>query len=120
MIFTKTILAVSQDIIQLFTTTIYKVNVMVKLLLCTNMYMHVLNKLILLNITSLDYYENNYSIYGHINQSWGFCHVKKIKKSEKNSEMGRWVKPQLGFVFFCGKFVFFFLLFAVFKIKYKK
>ena len=30
----------------------------------------------------------------------GFCQVRKIQKSEKNSEMGGSVKPQLGFVFF--------------------
>ena len=28
-----------------------------------------------------------------------FCQVKKIKKSEKNSDVGGWVNPQLGFLF---------------------
>ena len=31
---------------------------------------------------------------------WGFCKVKKIQKSEKNSDVGGWVEPQLGFRFF--------------------
>ena len=31
----------------------------------------------------------------------GFCQVKKIQKSEKNSELGGWVKPKLGFFLFC-------------------
>ena len=30
----------------------------------------------------------------------GFVKLKKFKKSEKNSEVGGWVKPQLGFQFF--------------------
>ena len=39
----------------------------------------------------------------------GFCQVKKIQKSVKNSEVGGWVKPQLGFLFSFGNFVFFVL-----------
>ena len=42
----------------------------------------------------------------------GFVKLKKFQKSEKNSEVGGWVKPQLGFLFFlilCF-FVFFFSL----------
>ena len=37
----------------------------------------------------------------------GFVKLTKNKKSEKNSEVGGWVKPQLGFFFrgeFCGVF----------------
>ena len=30
---------------------------------------------------------------------WGFVKLKKIQKSEKNSEVGGWVKPQLGLNF---------------------
>ena len=30
----------------------------------------------------------------------GFVKLEKIQKFEKNSEVGGWVKPQLGFVFF--------------------
>ena len=30
----------------------------------------------------------------------GFVKLKKIEKSEKNSEVGGWVKPQLAFYFF--------------------
>ena len=37
----------------------------------------------------------------------GFCQVKKIQKSEKNSEVVGWVNPQLGFFDFFGKFVLF-------------
>ena len=33
--------------------------------------------------------------------------LKQIPKSEKNSEMGGWVKPRLGFLFFFGNIVFF-------------
>ena len=43
----------------------------------------------------------------------GFCQVKKIQKIEKNSEVGGWVKPELGLfggggnlVLFCMFFVF--------------
>ena len=42
----------------------------------------------------------------------GFCRVKKIQLSEKSSEVGGWVKPQLGF-FLGGNFVFFVLYFVV-------
>ena len=41
--------------------------------------------------------------------SKGSCQVKKIKKSEKKSEVGGWVKPQLGY-FLC----FFFSVFCVY------
>ena len=43
----------------------------------------------------------------------GFFQVKKIKKSEKNSEVGVWVKPKLGFVFFWQFGVFLCCYFAV-------
>ena len=44
----------------------------------------------------------------------GFCQVKKIQKSEKNSEVGGWVKPQLGFFIFILCFcVFFCVVFLV-------
>ena len=44
----------------------------------------------------------------------GFFQVKKIQKSEKNSEVSGRVKLQLGFYFFCGNFVFFRVFCAVF------
>ena len=34
----------------------------------------------------------------------GFVELKKIQKSEKNSEVGGWLKPQLGFFFWGGEF----------------
>ena len=44
----------------------------------------------------------------------GFClGKKKSKNPRKNSEVGGWVKPQLGFVFVFGNFVFFVLFFVV-------
>ena len=33
------------------------------------------------------------------NDSYRFCHVRTIRKYEKISEVGGWVKPQLGFLF---------------------
>ena len=36
----------------------------------------------------------------------GFVKLKKIQKSEKNSEVGRWVKPELGFGFFLLLYMF--------------
>ena len=36
----------------------------------------------------------------------GFCQVKKIQKSEKNSKVGGWVMPQLEIFFFFGNVVF--------------
>ena len=42
-----------------------------------------------------------------------FVKLKKIRKSEKNTEVGGWVKPQLGF-FFCVVF------FVVHVLKKKK
>ena len=55
----------------------------------------------------------------------GFVKLKKFKKSEKNSEVGGWVKPQLGFEFFWGNSVFlvFFcvvFMFPIFSQKNKK
>ena len=50
----------------------------------------------------------------------GFVKLKKkIQKSEKNSEVGWWVKPHLGFDVFLGNFVFLccFLLFSMFQKK---
>ena len=47
----------------------------------------------------------------------GFCQVKKIQKSEKNSEVGGWVKPQLGFFFF--DFLCFLCCFHVSNVKKK-
>ena len=46
-----------------------------------------------------------------------FVKSKKIQESAKNSELGGWVKPQLGFFFFWGggNFVFF-VLFSCFQI----
>ena len=41
----------------------------------------------------------------------GFVKLKKFKKSE-NSEVGGWVKPQHGFFYFFGNFVFFMFLFC--------
>ena len=41
----------------------------------------------------------------------GFCQVKKIQKSEKNSEVGGWVKRQLGLLFFWE--IVFFCVFCV-------
>ena len=39
----------------------------------------------------------------------GFVKLKKIQNSEKNSEVGGWVKPQLGFFFWVEIFVCVFL-----------
>ena len=51
----------------------------------------------------------------------GFVKLKKIQKSEKNSEVGGWVKPQLGFLFFGGFFFcVFFVLFSCSKCFKKK
>ena len=51
----------------------------------------------------------------------GFIKLKKIKNSEKNLEVGGWVKPQLGFSFFgeilCFFFFFFFLHVSKTKLK---
>ena len=44
----------------------------------------------------------------------GFVKFKKIKKSEKNSEVGGWVKSQLGFFFFRN--CVFFVLFSCFQM----
>ena len=54
--------------------------------------------------------------------TWGFVKLKKIQKSEKNSEVGGWVKPQLGFLFFWEILCFFvfFVLFSCFKMFKKK
>ena len=48
----------------------------------------------------------------------GFVKLKKSKKSEKNSEVGGWVKSQLGFLIFGGKFCFLcvFVLFSCFQM----
>ena len=35
-----------------------------------------------------------------LNMLSGFVKLKKFQKSEKNSEVGGWVKPQLGLLFF--------------------
>ena len=43
----------------------------------------------------------------------GFVKLKKIQKSEKNSEVGAWVKPQLGFLFFLKYCVFCDIFFVV-------
>ena len=43
----------------------------------------------------------------------GFVKLKKIQKSEKNSEVGGWVKPQFEFVFFLEILCFSVLFFAV-------
>ena len=45
-----------------------------------------------------------------LTQLRGFVKIKKNQKSVKNSEVGGWVKLQLGFFFF--NFVFFVLFFA--------
>ena len=50
----------------------------------------------------------------------GFCQVKKIQKSEKNSEVGGWVKPQLGFVLFFGNLVFFCVVVLLYMFQKKK
>ena len=52
----------------------------------------------------------------------GFVKLKKFQKSVKNTEVGRWVKPQLGFFFFLNFCVFFvfFVLFSCFKMLKKK
>ena len=46
-----------------------------------------------------------YSPISNIHCYKGFCQIEKIQKSEKNSEVGGWVQPQLGFLFFGGNFV---------------
>ena len=51
------------------------------------------------NMTSAKYYTI-------LQYTKGFCQVKKIKQSEKNSAVGVWVKAQLG-LFFWKNFVFF-------------
>ena len=50
----------------------------------------------------------------------GFVKLNKFQKSEKNSEVGGWVKPQLGFLFFFGNSVFFVLLFLLYMFQRKK
>ena len=50
----------------------------------------------------------------------GFVKLKKIKKSEKNSEVIGWVKPQLGFFFFWGNLVFFCVAFSLYMFPPKK
>ena len=47
----------------------------------------------------------------------GFCQVKKIPKSEKNSEVGGWVKPQLAF-FFLLEMVYFVCFLCCFLLLY--
>ena len=49
----------------------------------------------------------------------GFVKLKKIQKSEKNSEVGGWVKPQLGILFFLI-LCFFVLFFVVLHVSKKK
>ena len=44
----------------------------------------------------------------------GFVKLNKIKKSEKNSEVGGWVKPQLGLKCFFGNFESFYVFCVVF------
>ena len=48
----------------------------------------------------------------------GFVKLKKVQKSEKNSEVGGWVKPQLRFFFF--NIVFFCVVFVVEHVSKKK
>ena len=58
--------------------------------------------------------------YFEINR--GFVKLKKIQKSEKNSEVAGWVKPQLKFTFFLEIlrfFVFFVLLFVIVHVSKK-
>ena len=52
----------------------------------------------------------------------GFVKLKKFQKSEKNSKVSGWVKPQLGFFFFLEMLCFFvsFVLFLLFYIFQKK
>ena len=47
----------------------------------------------------------------------GFVKLKKSQKSVKNSEVGGWVKPQLGFI---GNIVFFCVAFVVVHVSRKK
>ena len=47
----------------------------------------------------------------------GFVKLKQFQKSEKNSEVGGWVKPQLGFI---GNIVFFCVVFVVVHVSRKK
>ena len=52
----------------------------------------------------------------------GFCQVKKIQKSEKNSEVGGWFNPQLGLILFFVEilcFCVFYVLFSCFQKKLK-
>ena len=49
-----------------------------------------------------------------------FVKFKKIQKSEKNSEVGGWVRPQLGrFLIFWGNIVFFVLFFVAVHVSKK-
>ena len=53
----------------------------------------------------------------------GFVKLKKFQKSEKNWEVGGWVKPQVGFLIFFGNSVFlcvFFVLILCFQMFKKK
>ena len=55
------------------------------------------------NMTSAKYYTI-------LHYTKGFCQVKKIEQSEKNSAVGVWVKAQLGLFF--GFFLLFFCVFC--------
>ena len=50
----------------------------------------------------------------------GFVKLKNMQKSEKNSEVGGWVKPQVRFVFFWEILCFSVLLFCCTCLKKKK
>ena len=50
----------------------------------------------------------------------GFVKLKKIQKTEKNSEVDGWLKPQLGFFFEILSFSVFFVLFLLFQLFPKK
>ena len=43
----------------------------------------------------------------------GYIKLNKFQKSEKNSEMGGWVKPQVGFSFFFGNVLFLCVFFVI-------
>ena len=49
-----------------------------------------------------------FSIWNHYKYLRGFVKLKKIQKSEKNSEVGGWLKPQLGLLFFSEILCFFY------------
>ena len=58
--------------------------------------------------------------YSAANAIRGFVKLKKFQKSEKNPEVGGWVKPQLGFNFFLEMLCFLCFLCVVFMFPRKK